>query len=126
MSKPGNRTQVHPVPVKAQPDEPEKPQATSSGGCLLRLFWMLVGNGLLAGAAIAIAQGRGFRLGMADAILWAAVAAMLAARYVDIQRMGGQTASGSPATMAHWRRYAVILPLVAATIWGLAHLLAGG
>ena len=83
---------------------------------------MLVGN--LAGflAAIQIAKGTGRSLSAADAALGIIVAVMLLARYIDIARFNGQTATGqSAATMRHWRRYALLLPLTWLAFWGMAH-----
>jgi hypothetical protein len=59
-----------------------------------------------------------------DAAYVAVIAGMLFLRYVDIRYLNGRTASGQAATMAHWRRYAVILTVIAAALWALAHALA--
>jgi hypothetical protein len=46
----------------------------------------------------------------------------IAARRVDITRWQGTTASGEPATLAHWRRYAATVVLVAAAACVVAHM----
>jgi len=93
---------------------------TSLLGCLIPTFWMLVGNGILALCAVAIAAGSSL-FGAADLFYWLTVGGLLAARYVDIRYLNGRTAEGKPATPAHWRRYAVILIAVAAAAWIVAH-----
>ena len=50
---------------------------------------------------------------------------MLGVRYLDIRKFGGRTADGAaPATMAHWRRYALLLIGVCLLLWTLAHVAA--
>jgi len=68
--------------------------------------------------------GRGFGLfGLLDVLYWFTVGCLLAARYVDIRSLGGRTADGAPATMGHWRRYAVVLVVVSAVLWIVVHLI---
>lgn len=90
-------------------------------GCLLRLFWMAFGNVALLFLAILIfKQGRFSAL---DAVYWALVVALGGARYADIARFDGLTASGEPATMGHFRRHVVGLSAGAVALWACAHLL---
>ncbi len=93
-------------------------------GCLLRLFWMLIGNVLLLFCAYGVFQHRSSVLGMADALYWAIVGSLLAARYVDIRYLHGTTSDGDPATMTHWRRYATVLGVVSTGLWLGAHAIA--
>ena len=93
-------------------------------GCFLRIFWMMIGNALLLACAYGIFQHRSSLLGMADALYWATVGSLLAARYVDIRYLYGLTAEGDPAAMAHWRRYAAILGVVSTGLWLGAHAMA--
>jgi len=93
-------------------------------GCFLRLFWMMIGNVLLLFCAFGIVQHRSTVLSIADAFYWASVGCLLAARYVDIRYAQGLTANGDPATMTHWRRYAVLLVPVASGIWLIVHAIA--
>jgi len=102
----------------ASPSSPPTPL----GGCLLRAFWMVLGNALLAFAAIAIATNHERFLSLADAAFWICIAALLVARYIDIRKYSGLTGAGEAATMVHWRRYALVLAAAAAVLWGLAHL----
>jgi hypothetical protein len=46
---------------------------------------------------------------------------MIIVRFLDIKFLDGQTATGEPATLAHWRRYAVLLIVISAIIWSAAH-----
>jgi hypothetical protein len=83
---------------------------------------MFLGNGafLFSGLYIAM-SGRGWRLSLVDVVFWAATVSLLVARFLDISWYRGATSMGEPATMAHWRRYAVRLLLLAVTLWVGAH-----
>ena len=93
-------------------------------GCLLRMFWMIIGNSLLFICAVYVLHYQIRFISTVDLVYWMTILAMLAARYVDIRRFGGTTATGEPATPAHWRRYAVWLLVGALIIWIGIHLLA--
>lgn len=103
--------------------EPPTP-ATEHQGCLsgiLRLYWMAFGNLLLLFAAVSSAKEPS-AMGRLGLFLFS-VAALLAVRLIDIRAFAGQTSEGEPATMAHWRRYAIRL-LVFSAVWrGLMGLL---
>lgn len=71
-----------------------------------------------------IAQGNAPSVTLYDLGLWVVAAAMVAVRYVDITRFGGQTTEGQPATLAHWRKYALGVAFVTSLLWIAAHLLA--
>ncbi|MFZ5831085.1 MAG: hypothetical protein ACOY3P_13420 [Planctomycetota bacterium] len=101
-------------------DHADQPQA-GPGGCFFRLFWMLLGNVLLILCALAIFQSAARSLSVADVLYWLVVAALPAARYVDITRYGGKTSDGRPATLTDFRRYAVAVVPVALLIWLAAH-----
>jgi hypothetical protein len=99
--------------------ETPSPSGTS---LLLRIFWMFIGNFVLIVSLLAIAMGEeeGF-FSIADVVFWVAVPLIIAARYVDIARYGGTNADGEPATLAHWRRYAIGLAVLSVVLWGAAH-----
>lgn len=103
--------------VPASPDSRPK-------GCLLRLFWMLVGNFMLVLTAVHIARREGGFFSLADIVFWGIVPLLIAARYFDIRHGAGETATGEPATMKHWVRYTWLLPAVSLVVWTIAHLLA--
>ncbi|HEV2671421.1 MAG TPA: hypothetical protein VGU74_10025, partial [Gemmatimonadales bacterium] len=90
-------------------------------GCLLRIFWMGLGNLALLMMTMLIIQRRAYSL--IDAVYWVIVAALIAARYVDITRFHGLTASAEPATRRDFGRYGVGLVVAAAAVWISAHLL---
>ena len=90
-------------------------------GCFLRLVWMMIGNLILLFCAITIAQSQSSLLGVADVFYWATVGCVLAARYVDIRYLKGLTTDGDPASMVHWRRYAVLLGVAATVLWFAVH-----
>lgn len=95
----------------------DSPQQHLSG-CLTRLCWMILGNAALLAGAIAVAKSKRPAFAAADAAFWLIAAAILFVRYADIRWFAGQTADGhAPATMRHWRRYAIIFTVVALGIW---------
>jgi len=85
---------------------------------------MLAGNAVLYLAAVAITQQGHERAWTADAAFWAAVASLVLVRYVDIALLGGATASGKPASLSDWYRYAGRLLLLALAAWIIAHAVA--
>jgi hypothetical protein len=76
--------------------------------------------GLAVSGLYIVNQGAGL-LSMPDVIYWTLVLLMLVARYVDIVRFRGVTAYGEPATMVHWRRYALGLIVGSISVWVLMH-----
>jgi hypothetical protein len=88
----------------------------------VRLYWFMAGNFILFILAVKIFyEGRasGF-----DAAFWAVAAGMIAARFVDIRFLHGQTADGRPATMRVWPVYSAKLAACCLAAWSLARLLA--
>ena len=100
----------------------ESPDAMHLGGCLIRMYWMLIGNVALILCAAAILTHRGGFLSVADIVFWVLVATLGVARFVDIRRLGGRTAAGNPTSAAHWRRYLIFLIVASLVIWGAVHL----
>ncbi len=105
-------------------DVPKDSKQSHASGCLTRLVWFVIGNVVMVGVAVGIAGKKGVLLSALDAWFWGVVVVMVIARYVDISRLEGMTASGQPATIRTWRRYVLFLGLVALTFWGGAHGLA--
>jgi hypothetical protein len=66
-------------------------------------------------------QRKNWAFHTADVVFWSAAAALVLARYLDIKFYSGSTATGQPASMAHWRKYAVVLLICLAAVWTLAH-----
>jgi len=87
-----------------------------------RLWWMFLGDVLLAFCAIFIFRNGGVFFQTADWVFWIVLATLVLIRYVDIRFLGGCTGTGEPASMTHWIRYSIILTLCATAVWVLAHL----
>ena len=82
----------------------------------------MAGNVIIFFLCLKIFQKNGFSI--LDAAFWVTVAAMVLVRYIDITRFNGQTSDNQPATLAHWRKYILLLLAVSAAMWVLAHALA--
>jgi hypothetical protein len=96
-------------------------------GLLLRLYWMMLGNGVLVvSAAFLIAYPQTPVVFLA-AVYVLGVISLVAARFVDIRYCGGQTADGAAATLGDWTKYVkTLLPLSAlllGAVWALRHFL---
>jgi len=108
----------HPERERSEVDS-ASPRTMSIWALAVRLYWMAFGNILVLFAAIAAA--RADRAGAADVILLLAATSLIVMRYVDITRYTGLTEDGkTPATLAHWRRYALGVAVVTSVLWGVA------
>ena len=90
-------------------------------GLFAKVFWTLLGNAILFFTAISIFQHKGEILHTADIVFWVTVAALIIARYLDIKFFNGLTAIGLPASMAHWRKYVIILSICSTAVWVILH-----
>jgi len=101
------------------------PQTTdrqsTAAGVLVRLWWMLLGNGVLALSAVFIFHNATGFFHPADVVFWCAVASLVLARYLDIRFLDGLTATGAYASTRHWVKYAILLVICSAAVWALAH-----
>jgi len=100
----------------------------STLGCLVRLFWMAIGNLILVLCLVGILQDGELRLGPADAVFWTTVLLLSGVRYADIRYLEGTTTDGQRATIQHFWRYVALLIALAAVGWLAAYgwiLLAG-
>ncbi|MBK8164883.1 MAG: hypothetical protein IPK64_02845 [bacterium] len=91
------------------------PPQTGCLAALARVYWMAVGNVFLFFCAFYAAKRPA--PSALDGLYVGLVVLLLVVRFVDIARLGGQTSEGQPATLAHWRRYALGLVPVAAVVW---------
>jgi hypothetical protein len=98
-------------------------QAPAQAGCVLRLFWMLVGNAIVYGSLTYVALNKLAFPGVLDVVVWLTVVLTILARRLDITRWQGTTATGEPATLEHWRRHAAIVVLAAAVGSVMAHMI---
>lgn len=89
-------------------------------GLVTRIVWVAVAPGAMLLVAVAVME-RQLGLSYLDAIYWAAALLMIGARLLDVTRLGGTTSDGHPATMATWRRFALVVAGAAVALWGLAH-----
>lgn len=101
----------------------QKEASPSGKGILARLYWMFFGNILLMFVLVFIFEKRPSFPSFYDAAYWTALAFLIFVRYVDIRFLNGQTGEGTPATMIHWRRYAVIVGPVGVGAWILVRVL---
>jgi hypothetical protein len=81
---------------------------------------MLIGPATAIISLLVIFQNRQGGFSSADAALWCVVFACIAVRYLDVSRLNGLTATGKPASLVDWRRYSLILLLVALVLWSIA------
>ena len=101
-------------------ESPVPQQGCLSG--LIRLYWLSIGNLCLFFSAIASAkEPSSATMGV---LFLGAVVALLLVRFVDIRVYKGQTSEGEPATIAHWRRYALRLVIFSVALWGVVRLAA--
>ena len=97
---------------------------SEGAGLALRLFWMGLGNILLIICLLLVVSRDLPLLSWIDiGYFLILIPSIIAARYVDITRFGGQTTNGEPATMRHWARHSVGLVAVCILLRIGAHLL---
>ena len=90
---------------------------------IVKIFWTLFGNVILIVSVVLIFQRKDRMFHTADGVFWGTVAALVLARYLDIKLYNGLTATGQPASMSHWRKYAVVLLICSAVLWVLLHVI---
>lgn len=88
--------------------------AVGATGLAVRIYWMIIGPGILALVFVAIVSGPRWSLSRADGWYWLLVGVLLAARTADARWLQGRTADGGVVTPLHLRRY--WLTLVGASI----------
>ena len=105
-----------------QHQEVKESQTESMGflPLLLRLIWM--GFGYVALFLCWALVAKGTAPVVMDIIFFVVAIGLIVVRYVDITKFKGQTSEGKPATLAHWRRYAVLMTVISAGLWVLARI----
>ena len=93
----------------------------TAAGVMARLWWMLLGNAVLALSAVFILHNTVGFLHAADVVFWCTAASLVLVRYIDIQFLNGLTATGAPASTRHWIKYTILLLVCSAVVWALAH-----
>jgi len=91
---------------------------TSLSALMVRLYWLIFGNLLLAFMGMMILLDGGGGLFWADAAFAGGAALLLAARWFDVTRLGGLTSEGEPASREHLKRYVVMTLVVSGVAWG--------
>ncbi len=108
----------------AVPNLQSTEDSESGGGCLpalVRLTWIFGGITIVY-CALFIAQGKG-SVG-ADLILAVLTLGIILVRYIDIRYLKGETRDNQPATMKHWRRYALMMLIASGILYALAKFIA--
>jgi hypothetical protein len=85
---------------------------------------MIAGPFALAICAIRLTDWAGGRLGPLDVIYFVLLGGMLLARRMEFRHGQPLTATGEPATVAHLRRYALVVSILGLGIWVAAKLVA--
>jgi hypothetical protein len=111
---------AHP-PGANVPTPPVEKNPNEGKSLLARFIWMMGGTVVLVFCLFSVAKGRETFFSAADVVFWCFALLMIAARYADVRHFGGATSSGEPATMRDFAYYALLLPLIGGTAWGLAH-----
>ena len=87
-----------------------------------RLSWMIVGPFALAIVAISITERRDGWFSPLDLVFFVVLGGMLLGRWLEFRYSQPLTATGEPATVAHLRRYALVLGILGLVAWLAANL----
>ncbi|HYF51382.1 MAG TPA: hypothetical protein VEJ63_18350 [Planctomycetota bacterium] len=96
---------------------------SSPYGCFVRVYWLILGNALIAFSALFIFMKREGILSPVNLVFWSGVIAVIIFRLIDIQYFAGTTSKGEPANMAVFRKYAMTVVVICALLWGATHTL---
>lgn len=99
----------------------QAPANLSALGCLLRLFWMAIGNAVLLLVGVQLIQLDQHLSGL-DAAFWLILLLTVGARFIDIRYFAGTDGFGVPSTFADWRRHAIKMVSLAGIVWLAMHL----
>jgi len=110
--------------IEASDNSSAAKQAKKTGlaGVLARIYWMMAGQAILAVLALNIRKDGGEFGTLSDIAFLANLAGLVAVRYLDITRLGGQTTQGDPATLSDWRRFSIAAVAVWAVVFVVVHL----
>lgn len=96
---------------------------TPAMGLLLRIYWLMFGNLFLVLGVVFIFKNKFHPLFLNDILYWCSAIGLILARYFDIRNFNGETGSCEPATMAHFKKYAVIVSAISVLAWIAAHII---
>lgn len=89
----------------------------------LRLYWMMAGNVAFVILSIYLLLNYSTISFIVDVFFWLSALSLVITRYIDIRYFHGQTTENEPATMGHWKRYAIGVGVLSVIVWTIAHLL---
>jgi hypothetical protein len=81
---------------------------------------MLIGPAIAVLSLLLIFQNPEGGFSSTDAIMSCAVVVCVGLRYIDVSRLNGLKATSEPASIADWRRYAIVVVIVALVLCGMA------
>lgn len=111
--------------MKDRPDTSttNNPEHTSGNSLLCRLYWFAIGNVIVVLLAMKIVTHKIQIPFLFDFFYWLAAISLIVTRFIDIRYLNGQTVESEPATMTHWKKYAVGVFLISLCIWIIAHVI---
>jgi hypothetical protein len=90
----------------------------SSGfALLLRLYWMFIGHIAVIMAAVGICANQLQSSILINSLYFLAAICLPVSRYIEIKKYHGETAEGEPATMAHWKRFTIMVAAYSIALW---------
>jgi hypothetical protein len=92
-------------------------ECTSGAGCIMRLYWTLLGNGALALVFATLLLKHPKLPSLVDVACFLLVLSLVCVRYIDIRYYKGETGDGKLATLTDWRRYSVLIVLGNVCLW---------
>jgi hypothetical protein len=97
---------------------PDRPTSHPALSLLARIFWTFFGNAALVLMLAWLASRSRGRLSAGDAVYAALALSLVAVRFLDVRFLNGETADGDRrATLADWRRHALLLTVAAGGGW---------
>lgn len=89
----------------------------SSLGCFVRVLWPLATVVVLPLASALILRHPAWTLAVPDLFFWGIVLGWVAARYLDVAKLGRRTRSGAPVTVARFALESAVILLGGAATW---------
>lgn len=93
----------------------------SGSGCLVRSLWTIIGHAVLLILALYIFEKQARCFSIFDGLYLLSIALIILSRFIDIRFLKGETAYGTPASMAHLRRHILVIVPVYLLFLILAH-----
>lgn len=95
---------------------------SSTPAVLGRLTWMIVGPFALAILGIGITERRDGWFSPVDLLYLIVLGGMVLGRWTEFRYSQARSATGEPTTVAHLRRYTLVLGILGFSIWVAANL----